>query len=179
MKKVLAIGIMLLFIGMTISSATEINLEKQSTRTTLDGNILYVGGNGTGNYSSIQEAIENASDGDTVFVYNGTYFENLFVDKSINLIGESKNTTIIDGSDKETVVILSIYEGSLSDFTIQNGDYGIVLISSWKFYITNNLITGNRIGIKLDDSVRNIISNNTIEYNSGGIFLWHSSNNNT
>jgi len=30
-------------------------------------NILYVGGSGEGNYSSIQDAIDNASDGDTIF----------------------------------------------------------------------------------------------------------------
>ncbi|HID25219.1 MAG TPA: hypothetical protein EYP23_01965 [Thermoplasmata archaeon] len=35
-----------------------------------DGNgILYVGGSGLGNYISIQQAIDDASDSDTVFVY--------------------------------------------------------------------------------------------------------------
>jgi uncharacterized membrane protein len=33
------------------------------------GATLYVGGGGSGNYSTIQAAIDNASDGDTVFVY--------------------------------------------------------------------------------------------------------------
>jgi hypothetical protein len=40
------------------------------------GNTLYVGGDGLGNYSNIQDAIDNAMDGDTVFVYNGTYNQN-------------------------------------------------------------------------------------------------------
>jgi len=35
---------------------------------------LYVGGNGVGNYSSIQDAIDSASDGDTVYVYSGIYY---------------------------------------------------------------------------------------------------------
>ena len=51
------------------------------------GNNLYVGGTGEGNYTKIQDAIDDASDMDTVFVYNGTYYENVFIDKTINLIG--------------------------------------------------------------------------------------------
>ncbi|UCF12921.1 MAG: caspase family protein [Thermoplasmatales archaeon] len=46
MKKILTIGITLLFIGMTISPVTGINLEKQSTMATLDGNTLHVGFDG-------------------------------------------------------------------------------------------------------------------------------------
>ena len=40
------------------------------------GTTLYVGGNGLGNYSNIQNAINNASDGYIVFVYAGIYHEN-------------------------------------------------------------------------------------------------------
>ena len=42
MKKILAFGITLLFLLMTISSANEIYLEKQSFITTFDGKTLYV-----------------------------------------------------------------------------------------------------------------------------------------
>ena len=91
-KRVLTIGIILLSIGMTISSSTGINLVKQSTVATFDGNTLYVGGDGPGNYSTIQEAIDNASDGDTVFVYSGWYDVDKWINinKSIRLIGEDR-----------------------------------------------------------------------------------------
>lgn len=49
-------------------------------------NTHYVGGTGENNFSSIQEAINNSTDGDFIFVYNGTYFENLIIDKSIRLV---------------------------------------------------------------------------------------------
>jgi pectin methylesterase-like acyl-CoA thioesterase len=62
------------------------------------GNTLYVGGSGFGNYTKIQDAIDNASEGDTIFVHNGIYNENITIIKTINLIGEDKNTTIINGS---------------------------------------------------------------------------------
>ena len=39
------------------------------------GNILYVGGSGPGNYTKIQDALDNATEGDTVYVYSNTYYE--------------------------------------------------------------------------------------------------------
>ena len=65
----------------------------------VNGNTLYVGGDGPGNYSTIKDAIQNATDGDTVFVYSGTYVidDLLFIDVSIRLIGENKEITVISG----------------------------------------------------------------------------------
>ena len=60
------------------------------------GITLYVGGSGPGNYTMIQNAIDDASAGETVFVYNGTYFENVIVNKTIDVIGEERNNTIIE-----------------------------------------------------------------------------------
>jgi len=67
------------------------------------GNVktYYVGGNGPNNYTKIQDAIENASDGDTIFVYNGTYHEKLIINKSISLVGEDRTGTNISGVYEE------------------------------------------------------------------------------
>lgn len=47
-------------------------------------------------YPTISAAVANASDGDTILVRNGTYNEpSLLIDKSITLMGEDKNSTII------------------------------------------------------------------------------------
>jgi pectin methylesterase-like acyl-CoA thioesterase len=49
-------------------------------------------------YFSIQEAINHSKSGDTIFVKSGIYFENLVIDKNgLRLVGEDKDTTIIDG----------------------------------------------------------------------------------
>ena len=195
MRKIIALGIMLLFLGMTISSSTGLNLEKQSTIVTLDGNTLYVGGNGTGNYSKIQDAIDNASDGDTVFVHDDSspYYENLIVDKSITLKGENKETTVINGSDSEIVVNISSDNVILSGFTVLNhGNYSsltsILVIHSNYNIISGNIITGNaHYGIDILYSEYSIISGNTITsvytgiglYNKGdGILLFNGENNN-
>ncbi|GAG90035.1 unnamed protein product, partial [marine sediment metagenome] len=47
---------------------------------------------------TITEGIVNATAGDTVYVYNGTYYEIVTVNKQLDLVGESGETVIIDGS---------------------------------------------------------------------------------
>ena len=49
------------------------------------------------NYEKIQWAVGNASEGDTIFVNAGIYHEHVVVTKSVKLLGEDSNTTIIDG----------------------------------------------------------------------------------
>ncbi len=173
MRKIITLGIMLLFLGMTISSSTGLNLEKQSIKPTSSGNILYVGGNGTGNYSKIQDAIDNASDGDTVFVYSGMYDldERIKINKSIRLIGEDKYNTIINDSGISIVVS----EVFISGFTIQNGS-GISIESYSLEVANNNTITGNIFksneysmgigGVEILYSVYNTVSNNSF-FNCG------------
>jgi hypothetical protein len=70
-RKWLAIGIILLFVGVTIAPTMAQDTEK--SQPTSRGNWLYVGGSGPGNYTRIYYALLNAHDGDTIFVYNGFY----------------------------------------------------------------------------------------------------------
>jgi parallel beta-helix repeat protein len=82
-------------------------------------NILYVGGGGSGNYTTIQSAIAAAQPGDTIFVLSGTYNENVYIDKSLNIIGYSK--PVINGIDshKSTIEIMSD-NVTFSGFEIHN-----------------------------------------------------------
>ena len=48
-------------------------------------------------YFHIQDAIENATNGDTIFVFNGFYSGNILIDKSVSLIGENNDLTVIYG----------------------------------------------------------------------------------
>lgn len=114
------------------------------------GNWSYVGGSGPGNYSRIQDAINNASVGDTVFVFKGTYFENLIVWKGILLFGQNRDSTIIDGSrSTENVVTITSENVCIEAFTIRNSlDY------SWGIFSNRDNVT---------------IFDNNIEHNSGAI----------
>jgi pectin methylesterase-like acyl-CoA thioesterase len=74
----------------------------------LHGSTWIVDDDGPADFHSIQEAINAANDGDTVFVRNGTYYENITINKSISLVGEDKNITIISHLDGYTISILLI-----------------------------------------------------------------------
>lgn len=148
------------------------------------GKILYVGGIETENYSSIQAAINNASEGDTIFVFPGIYNKSIVINKTINLVGENKNSTILDVNESEYCAILIQARGvNISGFTIQNSTIGIYIVGyeneSNNITITNNNITNNVGGIYLSNlSSNNLISRNIITKNTGeGIRLFGSFNN--
>ena len=169
-------------VSLPLSTETEI-VEKSSTPTSCDGNTLYVGGSGPNNYSSIQSAIDNASTDDTVFVYDDSspYYEHVKINKRINLIGEDKNNTVIDGNFSGGAIV-KINAGGvfISGFTIQNSGHhppslvGIgVSIASDGNHIIGNIIRNNWDGISLSHS-NNIIEENSIIHNTYGvdIFDW-------
>jgi rhodanese-related sulfurtransferase len=70
-------------------------------------------------YMSIQEAIDSANVGSTLYVSSGQYFEHLVLNKSLNLVGENRDTAIIDGMSNGTVVYVGSDNVSISDFKLQ------------------------------------------------------------
>ena len=82
---------------------------------------LYVGGGGWDAYSKIQTAVNRANPGDIVYVYNGVYQENLVIDKSISLIGEDEQETIIDGNGLGDVINITTSQVNVSGVTLKNG----------------------------------------------------------
>ena len=99
LKKGLAAAVILLFIGMCVVPSTAVQeFREKPAPISFDGNTLYVGGSGANNYTKIQNAINDAIDGDTVFVYNGIYDGGIIVNKSIILQGENREDTFINGA---------------------------------------------------------------------------------
>jgi parallel beta-helix repeat protein len=132
-------------------------------------------------YSTIQEAINHANYGDTIFVYNGTYYENVVVNKSVSLIGEDRDLTIIDGGASGRVISITANNVNINGFTIQKSgkvnDGGIFVDHSSNNNISCNTITNNGIGIGLYYSSNNVVSGNTLSDNNYGIWLDYSSSN--
>lgn len=90
--------------------------------TGIDGTraILYVGPGQT--YSSIQNAVIAASDGDTVRVLAGVYYEQVNLFKKVNLVGSSPSNTTIDGQKLGSVVLVNHEGCSVSGFFITNAN---------------------------------------------------------
>jgi len=168
LKKSLAVGIIVFLV---ISSVPYSILSNEISTGTFDGNTLYVGGTSPGNYSRIQDAIDNASDGDMVFVYSGTYFENVIVDKSIVLVGKDRNSTIIDGLNKSIVIHVKVESVSIENFTIRNGTNGVYNYYD-KTIISHNVIINNDKGIKSSYSKNVNITGNIISKNNYGITFY-------
>ena len=193
LKKSIIFGIVVLFLGASVLPTVSSEI--------LDfefGDTLYVGGSGPGNYTSIQDAIDDASNGDTIFVYSGTYYENIIIDVSIDLIGEDKDTTIISGDGNGHVVELTSDDVTITGFKIRNGGgylgasaihtptnnvaiyenifsdnmFGVKLYYSSNVDITDNIFTDNSWrGIEIKGSTNTVISNNQITYSGVGA-IW-------
>ena len=163
---------------LSFTSISGIKIKNQTVKPSVRGSILYVGGSGEGNYSKIQDAIDNASDGDTVFIYDDSspYFENITIDKPINLIGEDIETTIIAFNYSNNVVNITADYVTISKLTIQNGNYGIFVKSSYHNIINNKICSNLNFGLCLSYSTNNIIFENNIPNNLYGIATGYKSN---
>ena len=106
-------------------------------------------------YPTIQEAINAASSGDTISVSSGTYPEHVVVNKAVSLVGENRNTTVIDGGGTGTVVEVNANNIAVSGFTIKNSGSGkknaAIGISSAYNTISNNILSSSLYGIILHD----------------------------
>jgi len=143
-------------------------LEYQSCLVSLNSNrrqTLYVGGEGPNNYTKIQDAVDNASNGDTIYVYQGTYDEHVLITKQVSLIGESRDQTIIDGGGPGNVIKIQANEVTVTQFTLQNAGIGVYIVSSSYCSIIHNTIIDNWEGIGLLTSSNCLISGNTIAHN--------------
>jgi len=158
-KKGLVVAVIFLFISVSVISSTAIVVDKQfSMPTNYDGDTLYVGGSGPGNYSKIQDAIDNANDGDTVFVYDDSspYYENVIVNKSINLIGENRDTTVIDGGGEDDVVYVSAEGVNITGFTVENGGHVCIAVFDFNGTLVDMYCDS---GIEIRSNSNNVFGN--------------------
>jgi parallel beta-helix repeat protein len=142
---------------------------------------------GFNHFDNIQDGIDAVEEGGTVHVYSGTYYENVVVNKVVDLTGADKTTTIIDGGGTGDVIHISTDGVTVSSFTIQNSgfvgwqndyDAGIDIRSNNNI-ITDNIIQGGCIqGMYLRGSSNNHIYNNEVKDNYAGILIMHSSDSN-
>ena len=134
--------------------------------------------NGTGDYTNIQEGIDNSQDGDIVLVYPGTYFENIDYDEK-NITVASKyyttgdetyvDSTIIDGNNNGSCVLVNSEENNayIMGLTLQHGNG----------YYTNNTHFGGGINIhNASMTIEKCIIKNNNAGAGGGIYIGVSQN---
>ena len=164
--------------------------------------IITVNDDGGADYTSIQDAINNANIGDTIRVWAGTYYENVIVSKPLSLIGNGSSNTTIDGGKNGNVIEITadwvnvsgfglinsgvylyplFYAGikltNVENITIENNNcsnncYGIWLYKSNLTKIINNICLKSPDGIRLRESNFNNIKNNVCLKNEYGIFIF-------
>jgi parallel beta-helix repeat protein len=161
---------------------------------------------GLGNFTKIQDAVNGANVGDTIFVHNGTYYENVVVDKSLSIFGEDVDSTIVWGNGTSTVISITASNVDFVGFTVRNSSiratdsgigiigpstgnvirhnkitengYGIGLYTCNNTQVSDNSIFSNLYsGIQLHLSQESTISNNYILENSDGILVDSSADN--
>jgi len=136
-------------------------------------------------YVAIQEAI-NANetlDGHTIFVEAGIYREHkyLSVNKTIDLIGEGRGVTIIDGYEVDVtannVAVSGFAIGGFTAFAEGMKGNGIRLEADGCTVDNNTIFNASPYGIWLINSSNNVISNNVMIADDYNVMLTESSNN--
>jgi parallel beta-helix repeat protein len=138
--------------------ASTIYVDDNNTQGPWDGSLEHP-------FQRIQDGINDSKDNDTVYVFSGIYYEHVWVNKTISLIGEDKNATIIDANHSSVCVFLASGHVHINGFTMQNSG------TAW--------YNDAGVGIKNlgHDSNGNVIEGNIMQYNYYGIFAWASDNN--
>ena len=154
--------------------------EEDINNVSLSSNTIYV----PDDYTKIQWAIDNATDGDTIIVKSGTYNENVNVTKQLILRGVDTGTgkPVVDAGGSGSAITLSADGTTLDGFKVINsGDYpyaGIKVTSNNNTITANNASNNDYSGIYLDySSNNNITGNNASNNDDDGIFLYKSNSN--
>ncbi len=161
--------------------------------------IITVDDDGGADYQFIQDAIDNATAGDTILVYEGLFIENLVIPVSITIVGNGSEETIIDGNNTGNVIEITGSDVNISHITIRNGSraginltnnsaaifnstiidnvQGIYSNGSYGHTIKNCNVSDNYIGIHYNSSVKIHVANNTCSNNDDyGLFISSSDN---
>jgi len=129
-------------------------------------------------FRSIDDAIDEAEYGDTIYIAAGTYDENIILPENVDLIGDNREEVVIDGGDDDKAVIKMKYKSKVSDVTVKGGKYGIKVDDGARVDITNVIVKENKHdGIKVESAEKKskyeaIIHNSIIKDNGrSGIYV--------
>jgi len=150
-------------------------------------------------FNTITAALDVAGTADEIWVAQGTYPENIFLEPTVSIYGgfagtETRraardwvaNETIIDATGIGPHTVVGVDNATLDGFTITGGSADVgagVFCSHASPTLTNCTISGNSAGdgggVYCDNSSPTLtncsIAGNTAEDNGGGVYCWESS----
>ena len=157
----LSSSIVIFSIDMVHAAGSTIHVDDDNIQGPWDGTFVHP-------FQLIQDGIDASTEGGTVYVYNGIYYENVIIEKTIKLLGENKSNTTIDSSGSGNVLSIFANHVNITGFTIKNGTNGITISGSSECVITTNTITETVYGLY----VENLSQNNDIYNNlSFGVYI--------
>ena len=154
-------------------------------------------------FTTIHDAINNASSGATIVIANGTYHESLIINKPLTLLGQGTDVTIIDGSGAPYAISITADNVTIEDLTVTNTgtpyvsgvhadqcsgvtindtkivktDYGLTVSFVTNSVFSENFIANNTNGVLVLYSTDNVFSNNIVQSDSEGISIYYSDTN--
>lgn len=141
---------------------------------------ITVDDSGGADYVRIQDAINSASNGDTIMVYSGTYYETVNITKRLILQGVNNGGgKPVINANQSFAISLSSGNSTLEGLAVNSTRYqrAGIFVRSNNNIIRNNTALNNEDGFFLIFSSNNMLSGNTASNNSNGISLRSSSNN--
>lgn len=167
---------------------------------------VFVNPDGSGDFISIQDAIDGTEESTTIRVAEGVYYESLVIDKKVTILGNDSTSTIIDGGGIGDVIKAVSEKVHLSGLTIQNSgrselaDFDAAIeikanntkvdecilknciagidLRSYSNSISNCVFIDNLFGVYAIESFENVFSGNEFKRNSQvGLFIFNSMGN--
>lgn len=168
-RGIISVCIIFLFLGLLRLNFNSVNGS--------NGSVIHV----PGDYPRIGWAVGNATDGDTILVAPGVYQENVVVNKSLRIVGEAMNATVVDGGGYDwqritTCFLILSANVSIENLTIQDAYYGIYVEDAENATIQSNIVVLSFYGIFLEGSCYATIQNNIATNNSFGVLLHYCAN---
>jgi len=159
-------------------------LEKTEWISVTGSSLLYVDDDGPADFTSIQAAVDAAAPDATIIVRNGTYTENVDVDRAVTVLSESgpEYTEVRAANPKDSVFYVTADGVNISGFSVSGGSEpvsssayataGIWLYAVKDCNISENVLSANYCGLYMVDSENCTLDSNRAESNGYGIYLY-------
>ena len=165
-------------VSLNVTNSAGSNISLKSSFVHVLNSTIVVNGSGSADFTTIREAINAASDGDTIMVEPGIYSGNLYLKTdNISLVSSTGNpadVSIVSPDSGNIAIYVKADNITISNLIVRDSSIGIAVDSSSGCNISNCYTSGNTYGIYLYYSLDNSVLNCTSNENIYGLELYGS-----